>query len=135
VRAISLSAGLPSRSMGPQVFAERGLLPTASGLWAATCIRAPARISSADRIWTSAWAWTGVSTAARTWQTATDAVALFGSTPAFSAVPQRPSASRFFLDCTAAPSRDCLGSKLLTRSAGRPLFLVQKIIFVSLLIV
>ena len=45
IRTVSLSAGLPSRSIWPQVFAEcGGLLPTAaSRIWAACGIRAPTR--------------------------------------------------------------------------------------------
>ena len=57
IRTVSLSAGLPSRSIWPQVFAEcGGLLPTAaSRIWAACGIRTPTwaapRIST-ERIWT-----------------------------------------------------------------------------------
>ena len=57
IRTVSLSAGLPSRSIWPQVFAEcRGLLPTAaSRIWAACGIRATTRAApriSTARIWT-----------------------------------------------------------------------------------
>jgi hypothetical protein len=57
IRTVSLSAGLPSRSIWPQVFAEcGGLLPiAASRIWAACGIRAPTRAAPripTERIWT-----------------------------------------------------------------------------------
>ncbi len=62
IRAVSLSAGLPSRSIWPEMFAQcGGLLPAAaSRIWAACGIRTPSRAPAAvrisatgERIWTS----------------------------------------------------------------------------------